>query len=205
MDDFYSVTVDVDKITVPALYSDRLRLPDNYESKLNDAANSGGYLLTNALLATIWFHDNHCDQPYDLTELVYHANAGLIGSGSGVNDLEVEAAAFLYSAGQGKLVNDNFVQRVIATQNYDGGWSMSSDTPDGSNWHTSVLGLMLLLHIEFPASSYPLMIATASSNDDIYMNPLAVGFIAVWLVAFVHIRKKQFTQQCSRVAVVFTH
>lgn len=190
MDDFYSVTADVDKITVPALYSDRMSLPDNYESQLNDAANSGGYLLTHALLATIWFQDNHCDQPYDLTEFVYHANAGLIGTGSGVNDLEVEAAAFLYEVGQGKLVDDNFVRRVIATQNYDGGWPLSSDTPDGSNWHTSVLGLMLLLHVEFPAASYPSMIAPASTNDSACLNPLTVCYIAVWLFAFFNIRKK---------------
>jgi hypothetical protein len=79
-----------------------------------------------------------------------------------VNDLELEAAAFLYEAGQGALVDHAFVERVIATQNYDGGWLGSSDKQGDSDWHTTVLALLLLLHVEFPANSYPPMLAPAS-------------------------------------------
>jgi hypothetical protein len=163
--DFNAVTADVDQITVPALYSDRLSLPDDYLLKLKDAANSGGYLLTHVLLATIWLQENHCELPVpdDFKESIYHATAGLIGDGSVVTDLEIEAAALLCAAGQGTLVGDAFVQRVIATQNYDGGWSHSSDVPVGSYWHSSVLALMLLLHVEFPAASYPPMLAPAAA------------------------------------------
>lgn len=190
-DDFYSVTADLDKITVPALYSDRMSLPDNYESQLNDAAHSGDYLLAHALLATIWFHDNHYDQPDDLTEFIYQANAGLIGDGSVITDVQIEAAAFLYEAGQSLLVNDTFVQRVIAVQNYDGGWPMSSDTPDGSNWHTSVLGLMLLLYVEFPAASYPPMIAEMTVSDNgFYFYPLVTCYIVVWFLASANTKKR---------------
>ena len=59
--DFYAVTDDLDRLTVPALYSDRSSLPDNYLSMLTNAEDSGGYLLTHALLATIWLQDNHCN------------------------------------------------------------------------------------------------------------------------------------------------
>jgi hypothetical protein len=79
-----------------------------------------------------------------------------------VTDLEIEAAALLYLAGQGTLVSDAFVQHVIAAQNYDGGWSHSNDVPVGSYWHSSALALILLLHVEFPASSYPPMLANAA-------------------------------------------
>jgi hypothetical protein len=163
--DFNAVTVDVDQITVPALYSDRLSLPGDYLLKLKDAANSGGYLLTHVLLATIWLQENHCELPVpdDFKESIYHATAGLINGDSVVTDLEIEAAALLYMAGQGALVDASFVQRVIATQNYDGGWSHSSDVPVGSYWHSSVLALMLLLHVEFPAASYPPMLAPAAA------------------------------------------
>jgi hypothetical protein len=191
-DDFYSVTDEINQITVPALYSDRSILPYYYMSELNDAANSGGCLLTHALLATIWLQENHCELPIpsDFTESLYHYNAGLIGNDSVVNDLVLEAAALLYLAGQGALVSDAFVQRVIANQNHDGGWSASSDTPVSSYPHTSVLGLMPLLHIEFPAASYPPMLAPATSYDSVCLNPLAMCSIAGCLFAFVNIRKK---------------
>ena len=161
--DFYAVTADVDKITVPALYSDRLSPSEDYVSKLGNAANSGGYLLTHALLATIWLQDNHCDMPNVFTDSLYYANARLVGNDSVVNDLEIEAAAFLYAAGQGKLVDDAFVQRVVAVQNGDGGWLRSSDSPENSYWHSTVLGLMLLLHAENSSDSYPPMLAPALS------------------------------------------
>jgi hypothetical protein len=193
-DYFSAVTVDVDQITVPALYSDRKNLPDNYMSELGYAANSGGYLITHALLATIWLQENHCELPIsnDFAESLYYANARLIGTGSVVNDLQLEAAAFLYLAGQGRRVDDAFVQRAIATQNYDGGWSASSDTPAGCYWHTSVLGLMLLLHVEFPAASYPPMLATATSYDGVCLNPLVVCSVAVLLFEARKVKLKAF-------------
>jgi hypothetical protein len=195
--DFDAVTEDVDKITVPALYSDRRSLPDDYLSKLKEAAKSGDYLLTHALLATIWLQENHCTLPIpdDFKQSLYNATAGLINNDSVVTDLEIEAAALLYMAGQGTLVADSFVQRVIATQNYDGGWSHSSDVPVGSYWHSSVLALMLLLHVEFPAASYPPMLAPAPSYDGVCLNPLTVCSIVLWLFALVNVRKK--TKQFS--------
>jgi hypothetical protein len=160
LEDFYAVTADVDKITVPALYSDRGSLPDDYMSKLNDAALSGGYMLTHALLATIWLQDNHCDPGSDFREKVYHANAALIDGDPVVTDLELEAAAFLYISGQGTLVDNAFVQNAVVAQNYDGGWSFASGASESSNWHASVLGLFLLLYVEFPALSHPSMLAS---------------------------------------------
>jgi hypothetical protein len=164
--DFYALHFDLDRVTVPALYSDRFALPTDYSSTFTSAVDSGDYLLTHALLATIWFQENH----YNLSlsdnymEHLYLVTSALIGSDSVVTDLEMEAADFLYLAGQGELVNAEFVQHVVAAQNYDGGWSISSDSADSSFWHTSVLGLMLLLHAEYPASSYPPMLAPPVEN-----------------------------------------
>jgi len=193
-DFFFAVTEYVDQITIPALYSDRKNLLDDYMSKLEHAANSGGYLATHALLATIWLQENHCELPIsnDFAESLYYANARLIGTGSVVDDLQLEAAAFLYLAGQGRRVDDAFVRRVIATQNYDGGWSASSDTPADSYWHASVFGLMLLLHVEFPAASYPPMLATATSYDGVCLNPLVVCFVAVLLFEARKVKLKAF-------------
>lgn len=179
-EDFNSVTDQLDRLTVPALYSDRISLPDDYLSQLIDAMNTGfsfaeqssnrgSYLLTHALLATIWLQNNHCSLqlPEDFTSTLYQKNAALIGDGSQVDDIELEAAAFLYQAGQGNLVNPDFaqyfVQNIIAAQFTNGGWSATKDTPGNTHWHPSVLALMILLHIQYPAASYPPMIAPAPS------------------------------------------
>jgi len=161
--DFKAVVDEVDSITVPALYSDQWSPPDNYPFVLINAKNSGGYMMTHALLATIWLQENNCNMslPEYFMDTLYYDTAALTDRGLPVTDLALEAAAFLYEAGQGNLVNPNFAENVIATQNPDGGWSLSSGTPNGSDWHPSLLALMILLHAAYPAASYPPMIAPA--------------------------------------------
>jgi hypothetical protein len=163
--DLQAVDVDVDRITVPALYCDRLGLSANYPAMLEQEAHQGGYLLTHVLLALVWIQENGCAASLssDFIEDVYHATAKLIGDDSAVEDLELEAAAFLYLAGQGALVNNAFVDHVIAAQHDDGGWAQYLDKPDESDWHSTILGLFLLLHVEYPAESYPPMLAPAST------------------------------------------
>ena len=178
--DFDSVTDQLDRLTVPALYSDRRELPDDYLSQLTNAmdtgfvyaknnVNSGKYLLTHVLLATIWLQNNNCSLQLskDFTSTLYEENAALIGDGSQVNDIELEAAAFLYQVGQGNFVNPVFMQifvkNIIAAQFTDGGWSVSQDAPSNTSWHPSVLALMILLYVEYPAASYPSMIAPEPS------------------------------------------
>jgi hypothetical protein len=156
--DMQTITNQLDALTVPALYCDQTPLPANYADMLNQALDSGGYMVTHALLACIWIQDNGGQVPIDINR-VYQATAALITDDSVVNDVKIEAAAFLYTAGQGALVKDSFIQRVLETQQADGGWLQSSDIPSGSYWHTTVVGLMLLLHIEYPKASYPPMLA----------------------------------------------
>jgi hypothetical protein len=147
-------------LTIPALYCDQLGLPAGYEAMFEEAVYSGGYLLTHVLLAWIWIQENGCEValPDAFIEFMYLYNAALIDFDPLVYDIELEAAAFLYLAGQGALVNDTFVERVITAQNADGSWN-TPDNPD--RWHATVLGLLLLLHVEFPADSYPPMLAPA--------------------------------------------
>jgi hypothetical protein len=162
--DLQAVEVEVDRITVPALYCDRLGLSADYPVLLEMEANKGGYMLTHVLLALIWIQENGCEAPVsnDFIENVYRANAALINDDSVVEDLELEAAAFLYLAGQSKLVNNAFVEHVIAAQHDDGGWAQYLDKPNESDWHPTILGLFLLLHVEYPAESYPPMLNPAS-------------------------------------------
>jgi hypothetical protein len=163
--DFLSVTNQLDRLTIPALYSDRITLPDDYLSQLTDSVNGGSNLLTHTLLAPTWLQNNNCSLqlPKDFKSTLYQDNSLLIGDSSRVDDIELEAAAFLYQAGQGKLVNPVFIQNIIATQYTNGGWSTTQDTPYNTNWHPSILALMILLYVENPATTYPPMLATPIS------------------------------------------
>ena len=190
--DLEAVSAETDRITVPALYCNQQSLSNNYFVMLNEAASSENYLLTHALLATIWIQENgyQVSMSGGFIESLYQANAALIGNDSVVTDLELEAATFLYLAGQGALVNDAFIQRVISAQTNDGGWLLSSDMPGDSNWHSSVLGLLLLLHMEFPADSYPPMLAPMSSHEVMSFNMANAGFPLTACVLLVSTSKK---------------
>jgi hypothetical protein len=159
--DLQTVTAETDKLTVPALYCNRYGLSSNYAVTLAQAASSHDYMVTHALLATIWIHENGYDlpMPAGFYEALYHANAALINTDAVVTDIELEAATFLYLAGQDSMVNHYFIQNVIAAQNSDGGWRTTNAASEDSNWHSSTLALMLLLHEEYPAASYPPMLA----------------------------------------------
>jgi hypothetical protein len=164
-EDWLAISADIDFFIVPALYCDRRSLPDNYFEALSRAASMGGLQLTHTLLACIWIQENDCEGslPEGFMGKVCRATAALINGDSVVNEVELEAAAFLNLAGQGALVNVSFVERVVAAQNGDGGWLRSSDSPENSYWHSTVLGLMLLLHAENSSDSYPPMLAPALS------------------------------------------
>ncbi len=152
-----------DIIISRALYCDRFGLPSDYSELLDDAVNQGGYYLTHVLLACIWIQENGCESalPHGFIEQVYSATAVIINRNPlVVNDLTLEAAAFLHLAGQGERINPSFVNRVLASQNDDGGWEKDSNGHDGSYWHSTILGLLLLLHVDAPADNYPSVLAT---------------------------------------------
>jgi len=162
--DFQALHFNVDFITAPALYCDRFGLPDDYPALLENAANRGGYMLTHVLLALIWIQENGYEMPVsnDFVDDVNRDTAALIGDDPVMGDLKLEAAAFLYLAGQGKLVNETFIERVIAAQHDDGGWAKYINRPDESDWHPTILGLLILLHVKHPADLYPPMLNPAS-------------------------------------------
>lgn len=158
--DLEKVTNELDIITLPALYCDRLDFPANYSTLLQEGVSNGGYQLTHVLLAWIWIQENggEIEVPEGFVDDLYRANAALINTDSTVTDVEMEAAAFLCLAGQSELIDDSFVDCVIATQTVDGSWGGIN-----ARWHTTVLGLLFLLHVEFPSDSYPPVLAPSST------------------------------------------
>jgi len=158
-DDWDHVLIHNDRILVSALYCDRLGLPPSFGEVLIKGVRAGGYHATHTLLAWVWIQDNRCElaMPDGFVEEMYRAVAAILDDRpTMVNDLKLEAAAFLCLARQGARINPGFVQRVVAIQNDDGGWGRPDDVglgrPDESSWHSTILALVLLLHVSFPGA-----------------------------------------------------
>jgi len=158
-DDWEHVRIHTDQILAVALYCDRLGFPPEYAEALEKGVKAGGYHATHALLAWTWLRDNRCQLTVrdGFAEELYRANAAILEDRPTiVNDLKLEAAAFLCMARQGKRVDPRFVRHVVSIQRADGGWGRldipNPDNPDESSWHSTTLALLLLLHVEFPAA-----------------------------------------------------
>ncbi|HEY5666940.1 MAG TPA: hypothetical protein VIV64_09480 [Gammaproteobacteria bacterium] len=148
--DLEGVTHTSDRIIVAALYSDQLEPPSFYPDVLGQALRQGGYYCTHALLAWVWLQEygGQVELPADFAADLFAATAAIVNQDpSSVTDLKLEAAAFLFLAGQGARVDRGFVRAVTRTQNADGGWGMTRASPGVSDWHGTVLGLLLLLQV----------------------------------------------------------
>jgi hypothetical protein len=134
-DDWDHVQIHTDQLLAVALYCDRLGFPPAYAETLEAGAKAGGYHATHALLAWIWLQDNRCKLTVrdGFAEDLYRANAAILEDRpTVVNDLKLEAAAFLCMARQGKRVDPRFIRHVVSIQRPDGGWG-KLDTPNPAN------------------------------------------------------------------------
>jgi hypothetical protein len=157
-DDWDHVQIHTDRVLATALYCDRLGFPPSYPEVLERGVKAGGYHATHVLLAWIWLRANRCELAIreEFVEDLYHANAAILEDRPEmVNDLKLEAAAFLCMARQGQRVDPRFVRHVVSIQRADGGWGKldrpDPANPEGSSWHSTTLALLLLLHVKFPA------------------------------------------------------
>jgi hypothetical protein len=154
-DDWDAVTDSSDRLLVCALYCDRVGLPKSFPEMLRKAASAGSYYLPHVILTCVRIRENGCQLalPSGFMDAVYAANAEIIDRDpTRVTDLGLEAAAFLYLAGQDARVDEGFVERVIVNQNDDGGWGRAKDG-GGSDWHSTTLGLLLLLQVKARAET----------------------------------------------------
>jgi hypothetical protein len=156
-DDWDHLLIHTDQVLAAALYCDRLGLPESYAEVLEKGVKAGGYHATHVLLAWIWLRDNRCQLAVrdGFVDDMHNAVAAILEDRPTiVNDLKLEAAAFLCMARQGKRVDPRFVLHVASIQRPDGGWGKPDtphpDRPDESSWHSTVLALLLLLHVDFP-------------------------------------------------------
>ena len=157
LEDWEHVTIQTDRLLVSALYCDRLGLPESFAEVLAKAVSQGRYAATHALLAWVWIQENRCPiaVPAGFFEDMCRSVARIIDADpTSVTDIKLEAAAFLCLARQAHLVDLGFVRRVIAFRNEDGGWGIpieGAGNPGESSWHSTILALMILLGVRFPA------------------------------------------------------
>jgi hypothetical protein len=161
---------------------------------LQAGLNGGEYLTTHTLLATFWLKENNCTValPANFMSSLYQATAALINNVTEFTDLRIEAAALLYQAGQGQLVNSSFIDFVMINQNADGGWPPASDfNPKDSWWHSTCLALMLLLNVDHPSSTYRPWLATPqTSRNQAPPNALEILSLSTFLVLAPAIKSK---------------
>jgi hypothetical protein len=156
LEDWEHVRIQTDRLLVSALYCDRLGLPESFPDVLARAVNQGRYAATHALLAWVWIQENGCQLtvPAGFFEDMCRAVAKIIDEDpTSVNDIKLEAGAFLCLAHQVHRVDLGFVRRVIAFRNADGGWGRpveGAGNEGESSWHSTILALMILLHVRFP-------------------------------------------------------
>ena len=155
-DDWEHVTIQTDRLLVTALYCDRLGLPSDFVEVLGRAVSQGGYAATHALLSWIWIQENGCElaAPAGFVEGMFRNVAAIIDEDpTSVNDIKLEAGAFLCLARETARVDLGFVRRVVRFQNDDGGWGTPAEgagNPDESSWHSTILALIIVLHVRFP-------------------------------------------------------
>lgn len=146
--DLEAVSHPSDRIIVSALHSDRLDLPESYADLLDRAVGAGGYYCTHALLAWVWIREfgGRLRVAAGFPDALFDANAAIANADKGiVTDLKLEAAAFLHLAEEGARVDSALIETVFRTQNEDGGWGATRVDPGRSDWHGTVLALLLLL------------------------------------------------------------
>ena len=149
-EDWEALTQPSDRLLVSALYCDRLGLPASFADWLDKAAKLGGYYLPHVLLTLVWVKENGVELalPDGFIDDIYAANAAICNNNPmEVSDLKLEAGAFLCLAGQGPMVDARFIESIVLAQNDDGGWG-PRDAQGNSDWHASILGLLLLLHLD---------------------------------------------------------
>ena len=158
-DDWAKINIQTDRLLVSALYCDRLGLPDEFSQALERAVSEGGYAATHALLSWVWIQDNGCNLSVadGFIDRMYSAVADIINEDPlSVNDIKLEAGAFLCLARQLSRVDLGFVQRIVRFRNADGGWGQpveGAGNPEDSSWHSTILALIILLHIRFPEAT----------------------------------------------------
>ncbi len=156
---FIEKAVKIDQQTLRAIYCDTISLPSNYrESLLQELTGENAvgfdkrYATTHVLFALLFLRSNRCNGVLSLDDenKIYNEVVSLINTSDGVlDDVEVEAMAFLLASGQGDLIALAAKDALYKMQRVDGSWpsqaKINGEALSNVSIHTTGLGLWFLL------------------------------------------------------------
>jgi len=120
-------------------------------------ADKGDYALTHALLSLQWMKENNCfkpDEVVQLEEYIVGKQVELLNDHQEMNDLTIEAIAFLLYCNYHNLVKASWLDKIIMLQQEDGGWKWNSSELNTAT-HPSILALWALLEWREPGMNIP--------------------------------------------------
>jgi hypothetical protein len=144
-----------DRMLAMALHCDVTPLAPEFREMVESARSTGGYGLTHAFLALILLEELGCGDELDesLRDRVAEEVAAISTPEGPVDDLAIEAEAFLGLGGHRDLLEPGFAMKLIGVQTIDGGFAASGNPADEPSWHTGGLALWVLLESRFPAAA----------------------------------------------------
>jgi hypothetical protein len=121
---------------------------------LRGGSATGGYALTQSVLATEWSVENGCVTRAEIQALRAEQIAWLVtlvqrreelsDEFDAITDIWLEAVAMLYYVGASNTVRPEWLEEIVRIQNDDGGWSRSP-AERRSDPHATTLALWVLL------------------------------------------------------------
>lgn len=130
-----------------AMYCKEQPIPADYVTYARDAIAKGGYDLTHVLIGYAFAKEAGCPYPLpaDEVEQMVQATAALL-AGTGMTDLQLEAALILAWLGRRELLPEDTLARTLSVRWKNGAWGQmpTSKVADG---HATMLALNLLLEL----------------------------------------------------------
>ncbi len=135
------------QVLARAMYCDDVPLPQTWVKIARRAAEGELLERTHVGYAIVWVRELGCqmDGLDDLEATVVSALTQDLQSGDGIDDASLTIGSALAYLGRSDLLTDAWVERIVAAQGSDGGWSPDGETDDGSDWHPTGLAVWNLL------------------------------------------------------------
>jgi hypothetical protein len=132
---------------VEAMYCRTAPIPDDYVGYARDAIAKGGYDLTHVLSGYAFAKEAGCAYPLppDEVEAMVQTTGAML-PGSGMTDLQIEAALVLAWANRKDLLPADTLSRLLSVRWKNGAWGQTP-TSKFADGHATMLALNLMLEL----------------------------------------------------------
>ena len=137
----------IDRLTLTALYCDKLGLKADFFVTLDKYIAIDGYTLTHSGIALGWANENGClnsEQQKSYSEKTINRLREYINKADYFYDKVITATAILGYIGGNSEINKEWINEIVACQNDDGGWPRSCRIEQGSNDNATAFALWAL-------------------------------------------------------------